>query len=77
MPKAPPFANKILSALTDDDLWLLTPYLKPVDLPLRKHLETARRVIEEIYFPDSGFVSVVADGAPDQHGEGGMIGREG
>jgi CRP-like cAMP-binding protein len=77
MPKAHEFVNKILSALTDDDLGLLTPYLKPVDLPLRKRLETARRVIEEIYFPDSGFVSVVADGAPDQHVEVGMIGREG
>jgi Crp-like helix-turn-helix protein len=77
MPKAPVFANKILSALTDDDLGLLTPYLKPVDLPLRKRLETARRLVAEVYFPDSGFVSVVADGAPDQHVEVGMIGREG
>ena len=54
MPKAPLFVNKILSALTADDLRLLTPHLKPVDLPLRKHLETARRLIDEIYFPDSG-----------------------
>jgi len=77
MPKAPPFVNKILSALADDDLRLLTPHLKPVDLPLRKHLETARRLIEEIYFPDSGFVSVVADSAPDQHVEVGIIGWEG
>jgi CRP-like cAMP-binding protein len=77
MAKAPPFVNKILSALTDDDLRLLTPHLKPVDLPLRKHLETARRSIDDVYFPDSGFVSVVADGAPDQHVEVGMIGREG
>jgi CRP-like cAMP-binding protein len=77
MPKAPPIVNKILSALTEGDLSLLTPHLRPVDLPLRKRLETPQRSIEHIYFPDSGFVSVVADGAPDQHVEVGLIGREG
>src|SRR4030095_14322761 len=66
-----------LSALTESDLSLLTPHLKPVDLPLRKRLETPQRSIEHVYFPDSGFVSVVADGAPDQHVEVGLIGREG
>jgi CRP-like cAMP-binding protein len=77
MPRATPLVNKILSALTESDLSLLTPYLKPVDLPLRKRLETPRRSIEHIYFPDKGFVSVVADGAPYQHVEVGLIGREG
>lgn len=77
MPKAPPFVNRILSALTESDLSLLAPHLKPVDLPLRKRLETPQRSVEHIYFPDSGFVSVVADDAPDQHVEVGMIGREG
>jgi hypothetical protein len=24
-------------------------------------------LVAEVYFPDSGFVSVVADGAPDKH----------
>lgn len=78
MPEAPSlFINKVLSALTENDLSLLAPHLKPVDLPLRKRLEIPRRSIEHVYFPDSGFVSVVADGAPDQHVEVGMIGREG
>ena len=77
MPKAVPFANKILSALTASDLRLLAPRLTSVDLPLGKRLETPRRSIEHIYFPESGFVSVVADGAPDQHVEVGLIGREG
>ena len=78
MPKAPfRSVNKILSALTENDLSLLAPDLAPVDLPLRKRLEIARRSIEHIYFPDTGFVSVVADGAPEQHVEVGMIGREG
>ena len=41
MPKASGlFVNKVLSALTENDLSLLTPLLKPVDLPLRKRLET-------------------------------------
>ena len=78
MPKASGvFINKVLSTLTQNDLDLLTPHLQSVDLPLRKRLETPRRSIEHLYFPDSGFVSVVADGAPEQHVEVGMIGREG
>lgn len=78
MPKASGlFVNKVLSALTENDLGLLRPDLKPIDLPLRKRLETPQRPIEHIYFPESGFVSVVADGAPDQHVEVGLIGREG
>ena len=56
---------------------MLAPHLKSVDLPLRKRLEAPRRATEHIYFPESGFASVVADGAVAQRVEVGMIGREG
>ena len=56
---------------------MLAPHLKSVDLPLRKRLEAPRRAIEHVYFPESGFASVVADGAVAQRVEVGMIGREG
>jgi CRP-like cAMP-binding protein len=76
--KAPPsLANKLLAALSPADARLLTPHLQRVDLPLRKQLETAQRSIEHIYFPESGFVSVVADGDGNNRVEVGMIGREG
>ena len=55
----------------------LLPHLQQVELPLRKRLETRRKVIEHIYFPESGFISVVADGHAGQHVEVGLIGREG
>jgi hypothetical protein len=52
MPKASGlFVNKVLSALTENDLDLLTPHLQTVDLPLRKRLEIPRRLIEHLYFP--------------------------
>jgi hypothetical protein len=69
--------NKLLSRLSADDLELLSPHLKRVALPLRKRLETPRKAIEHIYFPESGFVSVVADGLANQRAEVGIIGREG
>ncbi len=51
--------------------------LEAVDLPLRRRLETRNRRIEHVYFPDSGFASVVANGAGDRQIEVGLIGREG
>jgi CRP-like cAMP-binding protein len=40
-------------------------------------LETPRRPIEHVYFPESGFISVVADGTLPHQVEVGLIGREG
>ncbi len=68
--------NLILSRLSGADLRLLQPHLEPVDLPLRKVLERRNKPIKVIFFPESGFASVVAngDGRPI---EVGLIGREG
>jgi len=70
-------ANFILSRLTDDDFALLEPHLEPVNLPLRKMLERQQRKIGAIYFPESGFASVVANGSGKKPIEVGLIGREG
>lgn len=68
-------ANLILSRISRDDLALLQPCLEPVDLPLRKVLAQANRPIKAVYFPESGFASVVVNtGKPI---EVGLIGREG
>lgn len=67
--------NLILSRLSRNDLALLEPHLEPVDLPLRKVLARANKRITAIYFPESGFASVVVNtGKPI---EVGLIGREG
>lgn len=69
-------SNLLLSRLSKPDFQLLEPHLEPVDLPLRKVLEKPRTAIKAVYFPDSGFASVVADGGKRPI-EVGIIGREG
>jgi CRP-like cAMP-binding protein len=69
--------NLILSRLTETDRRLIEGDLEAVDLPLRKILERPRRRIESVYFPESGFASVVANGAGRKPIEVGIIGREG
>jgi CRP-like cAMP-binding protein len=71
-----PQKNIILSRLAAADLALLQPRLEPVELPLRKVLERRGRPIKAIYFPESGFASVVANGGKRPI-EVGIIGREG
>ena len=69
--------NRLLLHLTADDLGLLKPDLTRIDLPLRKQLEAPGKRINYVYFIDSGFASVVADGSARSKIEVGMIGREG
>ena len=71
-----PQQNLILSRLAPADFKLLEPHLAPVDLPVRKMLEHRDRRINNIYFPESGFASVVANG-DKRPIEVGIIGREG
>jgi CRP-like cAMP-binding protein len=69
--------NHILSRLAGPDLNLLLPRLEAVDLPLRRYLEHRNKRVEAVYFMESGFASVVANG-PGQLGvEVGIIGCEG
>ncbi len=70
--------NRLLSRLSASDFALLRPHLTQVDLPLRKRLETSGKPIDYVYFPESGFASVVANGHRGVRGiEVGLIGREG
>jgi CRP-like cAMP-binding protein len=72
-----PPTNRILSRLSEADFALVESQLASVDLPLRKQLEMSRRTIEHVYFPDSGILSVVANGDNKRDIEVGLIGREG
>src|SRR5689334_3655850 len=73
---SPATPNRILSRLSAKDFALLAPHLKQINLPLRKPLEARNKQIEHVYFPESGFASVVANG-PGHSIEVGLIGREG
>jgi CRP-like cAMP-binding protein len=70
-------SNHLLASLATGDFALLEPHLKSVPLKLRKGIEKPNRRIEEIYFPESGFVSVVAVQSKETQVEVGLIGREG
>jgi CRP-like cAMP-binding protein len=70
-------ANRILSRLSREDFDLLAPNLEAVDLPLRKVLEARKKRIDQLYFVESGFASVVANGTSKPSIEVGIIGREG
>ncbi len=69
--------NHVLAGLSVQDFGRLAPRLEAVDLPLRKMLERRQRKITSVYFPESGFASVVANGGSGQAIEVGLIGREG
>jgi len=75
MPSGNSSANHILSRLSRADFRLLAPHLEPIDLPVRKQLEARNKRVEHVYFMESGFASVVANG--ERNIEVGIIGREG
>lgn len=80
MPRTPSrqaSTNRILNSLSRGDFSLLEPHLETIDLPLRKPLEKPNKRIEHIYFPESGFASVVANGSGSRIIEVGIAGREG
>src|SRR5436853_2303105 len=70
-------SNRILSRLSRQDFALLEPDIEAVDLPVRKPLEARRKRIDQVYFIESGFASVVANGTKKPSIEVGIIGREG
>jgi CRP-like cAMP-binding protein len=69
--------NRLLSSLSTSDFGLLAPHLESVTLELRKILEKPNKRIEAVYFPETGFASVVAVQRSGKEVEVGLIGREG
>src|SRR5256885_12161388 len=69
--------NHLLASLSADDRDILEPHLEAVTLGLRKHLEKPNKRIDAVYFPESGFASVVAVQSSGKQTEVGLIGREG
>jgi CRP-like cAMP-binding protein len=69
--------NRILVGLSPDDFALLSPSLTPVDLPARKILEARHRRIDQVYFPECGLASIVANTGANHSIEIGVVGSEG
>ncbi|SDB73843.1 Crp/Fnr family transcriptional regulator [Belnapia rosea] len=69
--------NRLLAALPADDLARLWPRLEAVELPLQKVLHKPGEPIKDVYFPESGWVSMLAYLEDGDAAEVGMAGREG
>src|SRR5213595_718615 len=67
--------NGILASLARADYALIEPHLEVVDLPVRKVLQPRNKRVEQVYFPESGIASDVANGETSL--EIGMVGRAG
>jgi len=68
--------NRLLSGLTPEDFDLLQPHLEPIPLGLRQWLIEAGEPIQQVYFPEQGIVSIIADTSEGRI-EVGLIGPEG
>jgi CRP-like cAMP-binding protein len=69
--------NRLLAALPPEALAALRPRLEPVELPLRKTLHAVGEPITSIYFPETGYVSMLATLEDGDSAEVGLVGREG
>jgi CRP-like cAMP-binding protein len=70
--------NRILNALSASDFAIVQPHLEPVPLRFRDRLQSASRLVTNVYFPASGLGSVVAVGGGERRqAEVAVIGREG
>jgi CRP-like cAMP-binding protein len=72
------FRNRLLAALREEDREVMRPLLEYAPLSLRQSVETAGKPITQVYFPESGCLSVMAQ-APGHNRriEVALIGYEG
>lgn len=70
------YRNEILRSLAPDDLAYIEAELEPVSLTMREPIARPDELVEHVYFPESGIVSLVAR-TPDVQIEVGLAGREG
>lgn len=67
--------NRLLKALSTSEFVLLQPHLRLMTLELRQTLITPNEPIQTLFFPESGYASIVSESAGKV--EVGIIGREG
>ena len=73
----PTSRNRLLAALPPEDLARLRPRLEVVGLPLRKVLSAPGQPITAVYFPEAGYVSMLAYLGKGDAIEVGVVGNEG
>lgn len=73
----PTIRNRLIAALSPAEFAAIAPSLKRVTLELGQPLHRAGEVIEDVYFPETGFISALAVLSDGYHLEIGLIGAEG
>ena len=68
--------NRLLKVLSADDFALLQPHLQPMATKLRQTLITPYEPVTQVFFPEVGYTSIVAEGSGGRV-EVGLVGREG
>lgn len=69
--------NRILAALTPEELERLAPHMETVRIPQSKVLYEAGETINNLYFPNSGMLSLLSMSEDGTTIEVGMVGTEG
>ncbi|MBL6458334.1 Crp/Fnr family transcriptional regulator [Belnapia sp. T6] len=69
--------NRLLQTLPPEDLARIWPRLQRVGLPMRQVLHEVGKPIQSVYFPESGWASILAYLEDGDAAEVGLIGREG
>jgi CRP-like cAMP-binding protein len=69
--------NRLLQALPPEDLARLWPRLEPFGLELRKVLQVPEESVTDIYFIETGWISMLAPLEDGDSAEVGLIGYEG
>jgi CRP-like cAMP-binding protein len=75
--KSPPIANYLLAALPKKDYQRLQPHLEEVPLAFEEILYQPNVLLSDVYFPNSGIVSLLAGVNERSTLEVGLVGREG
>jgi CRP-like cAMP-binding protein len=73
----PATRNRLLAALPPEDLDRLWSRLEPAELPFRQTLHAVGEPIASVYFPETGYASMLAPLEDGDAAEVGLIGREG
>jgi len=75
--KRPLVKNKILATIPNDEYARLLPKLEIISLPLEVSLYKSGDIIEYVYFPGTGLVSLVTHMKDGETIEVGLIGKDG
>ena len=75
--KSPPIANRLLASLPKKDFEALERHLEEIPLVFEELLYTPNVLISDVYFPNSGIISLLAGVNERSTLEVGLVGNEG